>query len=101
MMCSTSLILSFVLSRELTLGMWTMVFSAGSSTLEDVIDIGAGVEEIADVELLQVLVAVELFVVGVGDGVELRLVLRVQARPRRRHGSKSRSSQRCALGRGR
>ena len=32
MMCSTSLILSFVLSRALTLGMWTIVFSAGSST---------------------------------------------------------------------
>ena len=78
MMCSTSLILSFVLSRELTLGMWTIVFSAGSSTLEDVVDVGAGVEEVADVELLQVLVAVELLVVGVGDGIELRLVLRGQ-----------------------
>ena len=32
MMCSTSRCLSFVLSRELTLGMWMMVFSAGSST---------------------------------------------------------------------
>jgi hypothetical protein len=36
----------------------------------------AAVEEIADVELLQVLVAVELLVVGVGDGIELGLVLR-------------------------
>ena len=32
MISSTSLILSFVLSRELTFGMWTIVFSAGSST---------------------------------------------------------------------
>ena len=46
--------------------------------LQDVVDVGARVEEIADVELLQVLVAVELLVVGVGDGVELRLVLRGQ-----------------------
>ena len=44
--------------------------------LEDVIDVRAAVEEIADVELLEVFVAVELLVVGVGDGVELRLVLR-------------------------
>ena len=48
--------------------------------LQDVVDVGAGVEEVADVELLQVLVAVELLVVGVGDGVELRLVLRGQHR---------------------
>ena len=32
MMCSTSRILSLVLSRELTLGMWTIVFSSGLST---------------------------------------------------------------------
>ena len=43
--------------------------------LEDVRGIGAGVEVVADVELLEVLVAVELFVVGVGDGVEAGLVL--------------------------
>ena len=42
--------------------------------LQDVVDVGAAVEEVADVELLQVLVAVELLVVGVGDGIELRLV---------------------------
>ena len=44
--------------------------------VQDVIDIRAAIEEVADVELLQIFVAVELFVVGVGDGVELRLVLR-------------------------
>jgi hypothetical protein len=32
MISSTSLILSFVLSRELTEGMWTIVFFAGSRT---------------------------------------------------------------------
>jgi hypothetical protein len=42
--------------------------------IEDVIDVRPAVEEVADVELLEVLVAVELFVVGVGDGIELRLV---------------------------
>ena len=78
MMCSTSLILSFVLSRELTLGMWMIVFSAGFEHLQDVIGVGAGIEEIADVEPLQIFVAVELLVVGVGDGVEFRLVLRGQ-----------------------
>jgi hypothetical protein len=41
----------------------------------DVIEVGAGVEEIADVERLQVLVAVELLVIGVGDGLELGFVL--------------------------
>ena len=46
--------------------------------LEDVIGVGPDVEEIADVELLQILVAVELLIVGVGDGIELRLVLRGQ-----------------------
>ena len=70
MMCSTSLILSLVLSRELTLGMWMMVFSAGSSTFKDVVGVGAGIEEVADVELLQMFIAVELLVVGVGDGLE-------------------------------
>ena len=44
--------------------------------VQDVIDVRAGIEEIADVELLQVFVAVELFVIGIGDGLELRLVLR-------------------------
>ena len=48
--------------------------------LQDVVGIGAGIEEIADVELLQIFVAVELLVVGVGDGIELRLVLRRQHR---------------------
>ena len=76
MMCSTSLILSFVLSRELTLGIWMIVFSAGFEHLQHVVGVGAGVEEVADVELLQIFVAVELLVIGVGDGLELRLVLR-------------------------
>ena len=75
MMCSTSRILSLVLSRELTLGMWTIVFSSGSSTPQDVVGIVPRVEEIADVEPLQILIAVELLVVGVGDGLEPRLVM--------------------------
>ena len=41
---------------------------------EYVVGIGAGIEEVADVEPLEVLVAVELLVVGVGDALELRLV---------------------------
>ena len=52
----------------------------GIEHLQDVVGIGAGVEEIADVELLQIFVAVELLIVGVGDGIELRLVLRGQHR---------------------
>src|SRR5690606_35762578 len=48
----------------------------GIEDIEDVINIGAAVEEVADVELLEVFVAVELFVVGVGDGIELGFVLR-------------------------
>ena len=48
--------------------------------LQDVVDIRAAIEEVADVEALEVLVAVELLVVGVGDGVELGLVLRSQYR---------------------
>ena len=44
--------------------------------VEDVIDVRPAVEKVADVELLEVLVAVELLVVGVGDSIELRLILR-------------------------
>ena len=53
---------------------------------------GSRVEEVADVESFQVLVSVELLVVGVGDGLEPRLVLRhkngVRIAPeiRSRHG---------------
>lgn len=46
--------------------------------IEDVIDVRPAVEEIADVELLEVLVAVELFVVRVGDRLELGFVRRPQ-----------------------
>ena len=48
--------------------------------LQDVVDIGDGVEEIADIELFKIFVAVELLVIGVGDGIELRLVLRRENR---------------------
>jgi hypothetical protein len=48
------------------------------STCHDFVGVAAGIEVVADVELLQVLVAVELFVIGVGDGVELGLVFGVQ-----------------------
>jgi hypothetical protein len=43
--------------------------------VEDVVDVRPAVEEVADVELLEVLVAVELLVIRVGDGIELRFVL--------------------------
>lgn len=39
--------------------------------IKDVIDVGATVKEVADIELLEVFVTVELFVVGIGDGIEL------------------------------
>jgi Ti-type conjugative transfer relaxase TraA len=38
------------------------------------IEVAARVEEIADVERLEMLIAVQLLIVGVGDGLELRLV---------------------------
>jgi len=44
----------------------------------DVVDLAAGIEAVADVELLLVPVAVELLVIGVGDRVELDLVLGMQ-----------------------
>ena len=43
--------------------------------LQDVVRVAPRVEEVADVELLQVLVAVQLLVVRVGDGLEPLLVL--------------------------
>ena len=43
--------------------------------IQDVVGISARVEKIPDVERLQMLIAVELLVVGVGDGIELRLVM--------------------------
>ncbi len=44
----------------------------------DLLGVWSGVEAVSDVEGLEVLVAVELLVVGIGDGLELRLVLRRQ-----------------------
>ena len=78
MISSTSLCLSFRLSREFTFGMCTIVLSAGSSTLMIVSTYRPGVEEIADIERLQVLIAIELLVIGIGDGLEARLILRRQ-----------------------
>ena len=60
---------------------------------QHVVGITPCVEEIADVEPLQMLVAVELLVVGVGNGFELHLVIGYQhglgipteVRPRHRH----------------
>ena len=48
--------------------------------LQNVVGVGVRIEEIADVELLQILIAVELLIVGVGDALELALVLRRQHR---------------------
>src|SRR5690606_17803698 len=44
--------------------------------IENVINIGTAVEEVADVELLAILVTTELLVVRVGSRIELRHVLR-------------------------
>src|SRR5262245_24954298 len=46
--------------------------------LEDVFCIGPRIEEIADVELLQVLVTIKLLIIGVSDSIELRLIMRGQ-----------------------
>ena len=46
--------------------------------LEDVIGVGAGIKVITDVELLQVLVAVELLVISISDGIKARFILRIQ-----------------------
>ena len=48
--------------------------------LQNVVGVGVRIEEIADVELLQILIAVELLIVGVGDALELAFVLRRQHR---------------------
>ena len=59
---------------------------------QDVVGIVPRVEEIADVEPLQILIAVELLVVGVGDRLEPRLVvghehgLGIAPKIRSRHG---------------
>ena len=45
--------------------------------LHDLLRIGVGVEEVSNIKLLQVLVAVELLVVSVGNRLELRFVLRM------------------------
>ena len=47
--------------------------------LEDVVCPGAGVEEITDIELLQVFVAIELLVVGIGETFERLSCLAVPA----------------------
>ena len=52
----------------------------GVEDLEDIVGVGPGVKVVAKVERFEVLVAVELFVVGVGDGLEFRLVFRHQYR---------------------
>src|SRR5690606_26001363 len=50
----------------------------GIEDIEDVIDVGPTVEEVADVKLLEILVPVQLLVIRVGDGIELRLILRCE-----------------------
>lgn len=54
--------------------------AAGIKTMLDRFQIAPGVKEIPDVKRLQVLISVELFVVGIGDRLELRLVLGRQHR---------------------
>ena len=70
---------------------------------QDVVGIVPRVEEIADIEPLQILIAVELLVVGVGDGLEPRLVMGHEYRRgvapeiRSRHGHDVRSVARHEL----
>ncbi len=44
----------------------------------DLLGVGAGVEAVADVQHLEILIAVELLVIGVGDGLELGFVIGCQ-----------------------
>ena len=74
-MCSTSRILSLVLSRGVHVRDMDDRLLGRVQHLEHVFGIGTVIEEIADIELLQMLIAVQLLVIGVGDGIELRLVL--------------------------
>ncbi|MCY1309624.1 hypothetical protein D9M70_597340 [compost metagenome] len=55
-------------------------FLSGVEHLEDVVRVGARVKVVTNVQVLQVLVAVELLVVGVGHGIETGLVGRCQYR---------------------
>ena len=43
--------------------------------LQNVVGVGVRIEEVTDVELLQILIAVELLIVGVGDALEFAFVL--------------------------
>ncbi len=53
-------------------------FLVGVEHRHDFVGVAPGVEVVTDIELFEVLVAVELFVVGVGDGVEFGFVFGVQ-----------------------
>ena len=60
---------------------------------KDFVGVAAAVEVVADVELLEIFVAAELFVVGVGDCIELGFILweeyglRIATEVRTRHGN--------------
>ena len=43
--------------------------------LQNIVSVGAAIEEIADIELLQIFIAVELLVIGIDHCIELALVL--------------------------
>src|SRR5947209_5363627 len=43
--------------------------------VQNVINIRAAIEEVADIELFQIFITIELFIVGVSHGIELRFVL--------------------------
>jgi hypothetical protein len=53
-------------------------FLGGVEHLQDIVGIRAGGEKIADVELLQIFITVQLFIVGVGDCIEFCFVVRSQ-----------------------
>src|SRR6202008_4067910 len=46
----------------------------GIEDLQNIVDVGPGIEKIADVELLKIFVAIKLLVVSIGNGIEFRLV---------------------------
>ncbi len=52
----------------------------GIEDLQNVVRVGIGVEVVADIQRLEMLVAVQLLIIGVGDAFELFLITRHQDR---------------------
>ena len=49
----------------------------GIKHIQDVISIRTGIEEVPNIERFQVFVTVQLLIIGLSDGVEFRLVMRI------------------------